>query len=144
MIKCISVNSQVAHIFFTGMQLFVSQGPCWSNVTVEKHVPCACNKSCFPPSKTANCQKIVQLFLLKVHLHMFDAINKGRAVPIRWVSMLLENTLCCLKKYIVLLDNTLAVEDAHRYPKNIFTYNNMFDNIMTFVSWLVLEEIALT
>ena len=75
---------------------------------------------------------------------MFDAINKGRAVPIRWVSMLLENTLCCLKKYIVLLDNTLAVEDAHRYPKNIFTYNNMFDNIMTFVSWLVLEEIALT
>ena len=74
---------------------------------------------------------------------MLDAINKG-SIGAHQRGFHAVKKMCCLNKDIFLLDTTLAVEDTHRYPKNKITVKNLFDNIMTCVSWLVLEEIALT
>ena len=53
-----------------------------------------------------------------------------------------RNCVACFKREMFLLDNTLAVEDIPTaIPKKI-TVKNPFDNIMAFVFWLALEEIA--
>ena len=85
-----------------------------------------------------------QLFLLEVHLRMLDVIYETSECPS-------EALPCCSIEIVLHVSNRkysylIILWQSKIYPplyQKKITVKNPFDNIMVFVFWLVLEEIAL-